>query len=115
VLGGALEHRDSMGNREVLRRGDIQFTTAGSGISHSEYNADAAAPVRFLQIWVAPSAMVRARCRAVPRRPARRKWQNSAGNVPARCGTTRRPHPHPLTPTHNTHTHTHRARAQRRT
>ncbi len=59
ILSGALEHKDSMGNSEVLGRGHIQFTTAGTGISHSEFNADktrGGAPVRFLQIWVVPNA-----------------------------------------------------------
>ena len=54
VVSGKLEHRDSMGNREVLSRGDVQFTSAGSGIRHSEYNGDKKAPVHFLQIWVTP-------------------------------------------------------------
>lgn len=56
VLDGQLEHKDSMGNTEVLSRGDIQFTSAGTGIRHSERNA---APrgkkdVHFLQIWFYP-------------------------------------------------------------
>lgn len=53
----ALEHMDSMGNQEVLSRGRVQFTSAGTGIRHSEYNADkleGGVPVRFLQIWAAP-------------------------------------------------------------
>jgi quercetin 2,3-dioxygenase len=45
-----------MGNKEVLKRGEVQFTSAGTGIRHSEYNADARKPLRFLQVWVAPSA-----------------------------------------------------------
>ena len=54
VVSGALEHQDSMGNREVLRRGDVQFTSAGTGIRHSEMNGDKKKPVHFLQIWVRP-------------------------------------------------------------
>ena len=54
IVNGSLEHRDSMGNREVLRRGDVQFTCAGSGIRHSEMNAHPTEPVHFLQIWVLP-------------------------------------------------------------
>lgn len=50
LLSGALEHKDSMGNREVLTRGDVQFTSAGRGIRHSEFNADRTVPVRFLQV-----------------------------------------------------------------
>lgn len=54
MLTGELEHKDSMGNREVLKRGDIQFTSAGTGLSHSEYNASQSNWVHFLQIWVRP-------------------------------------------------------------
>ena len=43
-----------MGNVEILKRGDVQFTTAGTGISHSEYNINKVLPVHFLQIWVKP-------------------------------------------------------------
>jgi redox-sensitive bicupin YhaK (pirin superfamily) len=43
-----------MGNVEILKRGDVQFTTAGTGISHSEYNINKIHPVHFLQIWVSP-------------------------------------------------------------
>eukprot|EP00005_Dracoamoeba_jomungandri_P011079 CAMPEP_0174265868 /NCGR_PEP_ID=MMETSP0439-20130205/28213_1 /TAXON_ID=0 /ORGANISM="Stereomyxa ramosa, Strain Chinc5" /LENGTH=234 /DNA_ID=CAMNT_0015352539 /DNA_START=15 /DNA_END=716 /DNA_ORIENTATION=- len=55
VIDGALEHKDSLGNREVLKRGDVQFTSAGSGIVHSEYNASKTTDVYFLQIWVKPN------------------------------------------------------------
>lgn len=53
-LAGAFRHRDSMGHTSVLRAGEIQVMTAGTGIVHSEYNASADEPVRFLQIWVIP-------------------------------------------------------------
>lgn len=56
ILSGALRHADSMGHTEVLTRGDLQYTEAGRGIRHSEFNADASAPVRFLQLWVKPWA-----------------------------------------------------------
>lgn len=59
ILSGGLEHKDSMGNVEILERGHVQFTSAGTGISHSEFNADkrrGGKPVRFLQIWCLPSA-----------------------------------------------------------
>jgi len=56
VLEGALEHRDSLGNGSVIRPGDVQRMTAGSGIRHSEFNASQSDPVRFLQMWVLPDA-----------------------------------------------------------
>ncbi|MDO4251412.1 MAG: pirin family protein [Moraxella sp.] len=51
-LEGDLAHRDSMGNGGVIRQGDIQVMSAGTGIRHSEMNANADRPVKFLQIWV---------------------------------------------------------------
>lgn len=53
-LSGAIEHRDSMGNQEVIRTGDVQIMSAGTGIRHSEYNHSKTEPVKFLQIWVFP-------------------------------------------------------------
>ncbi len=53
-LEGDLEHRDSMGNITVIREGDIQVMSAGTGIYHSEYNKNKDKPVKFLQIWVFP-------------------------------------------------------------
>lgn len=53
-LEGDLEHKDSMGNTAVIRHGDVQVMSAGTGIRHSEYNHSKDAPVKFLQIWVFP-------------------------------------------------------------
>lgn len=53
-LEGDLEHRDSMGNGGIIRKGDIQVMSAGTGVTHSEFNANADRPVKFLQIWVFP-------------------------------------------------------------
>ncbi len=55
VLAGALEHRDSLGNGAVMRYGDVQRMTAGTGIRHSEFNASATESVHLLQIWLLPS------------------------------------------------------------
>ncbi len=53
-LEGALAHKDSMGNASIIRHGEIQVMSAGSGITHSEFNANEDATVKLLQIWVFP-------------------------------------------------------------
>jgi hypothetical protein len=54
VLEGSLEHRDTLGNGAVVRPGEVQRMSAGTGIRHSEYNPSPADPVHFLQIWIVP-------------------------------------------------------------
>jgi redox-sensitive bicupin YhaK (pirin superfamily) len=55
ILQGNLAHKDSLGNTEVIRQGHVQRMTAGTGITHSEFNASNSEPVHLLQIWIVPN------------------------------------------------------------
>jgi redox-sensitive bicupin YhaK (pirin superfamily) len=54
ILGGALEHKDSMGNGRVIRAGEVQYMAAGTGVQHSEFNPARDEAVHLLQIWIQP-------------------------------------------------------------
>lgn len=73
-LDGDLQHKDSMGNVQVIKKGDIQVMSAGSGITHSEFNNNADKEVKFLQIWVFPNKKnVKPRYDQISLNPADRK------------------------------------------
>ncbi len=57
VTEGAIEHKDNLGNVEKITAGEFQLMSAGTGITHSEYNASQTDPLRFLQIWIIPHEM----------------------------------------------------------
>jgi redox-sensitive bicupin YhaK (pirin superfamily) len=54
MISGALEHKDSMGNRDIIRPGEIQHMSAGTEIQHSEYNASDSEAAHVLQLWIEP-------------------------------------------------------------
>ncbi len=57
-LAGGLKHKDSMGNTHIIQRGEVQVMSAGTGVTHSEYNVSKSDKVNFLQIWVLPKKKI---------------------------------------------------------
>lgn len=85
-LEGALEHRDSLGNQAIIRAGDVQVMSAGTGVRHSEFNHSKTEPVKFLQIWVMPKAQdVAPRYDQItlPAMESWEGWMNILGPTPA--------------------------------
>lgn len=56
IIAGELEHKDSMGNGRVIKAGEFQYMSAGSGVEHSEFNPSSTEPVHLLQIWITPTS-----------------------------------------------------------
>lgn len=75
VLEGALEHKDSLGNVGVLRPGEVQVMSAGSGIAHSEYNYSKTDPLHFHQLWILPR-----------RKGSKPRWEQREFPAPPRTG-----------------------------
>jgi hypothetical protein len=76
VLNGVLEHRDSLGNGEVIRPGEVQRMSAGSGIRHSEFNPSASETTHLLQIWIEPNELgIAPGYEQQPLAPGRNHWR----------------------------------------
>jgi len=85
VLEGALAHADSIGSKEVLRPGEVQVMSAGSGIRHSEFNGSDSEPAKFLQLWILPrtrGSQPRWEQRAFADRKGKLLPVVSSGNIP---------------------------------
>lgn len=88
VLAGVLEHRDSLGNGEVIRPGEVQRMSAGSGIRHSEFNPSPTETTHLLQIWIAPRELgIAPAYEQQPLAPGQNEWRLIASPDAARGST----------------------------
>lgn len=85
VMAGAVEHRDSMGSGSIIRPGELQYMSAGTGVTHSEYNATANEVTHFYQVWIEPNqlnAAPRYQHVTIDESPRRNRWGLLAGGPP---------------------------------
>lgn len=85
IVSGSLAHKDSLGNTEVIGAGGVQRFSAGTGVTHSEFNPSTTDPVHLLQIWILPDTQGLAPSyeqNSFPRESQRRQWRQLASRTP---------------------------------